>query len=208
MQETYSTRFQSFQRAAHYDLLHRVRPEKRWRTTREKHILASMLKLAPEAECILDLPCGGGRVTEVIAGHADVVLGMDIARAQVVRARDAFHSMENLKWAVANSGHIPLPDDSVDGVVCVRLLHHLETDQQRSELLGELFRVARQFVMISFTDRNSFRGRWRRFRRPDYPDNSVTIDWLAEQGRSFGMTLRHIRRIYPTSRHRYALFGV
>ena len=52
----------------------------------------------------------------------------------------------------ASAFHIPLHDRAVDGVVCVRLAHHLHNSEQREVLFREVLRVADRFAIISFVD--------------------------------------------------------
>ena len=48
-----------------------------------------------------------------------------------------------------NATHIDLPDDSVDSVLCMRLMHHIHDPQHRLIMYKEMQRVARHTVCIS-----------------------------------------------------------
>jgi hypothetical protein len=56
---------------------------------------------------------------------------------------------------------IDLPDGSVDGVFCMRLLHHIGDPGHRLAMLGEMARVSRDSVIASLWVDGNFKARRR-----------------------------------------------
>jgi ubiquinone/menaquinone biosynthesis C-methylase UbiE len=109
----------------------------------------------------------------------------------------------------ASAFHIPFRDDSVDGVVCVRLCHHLPTVRERRKLVRELLRVARRFVIMTFFDHHSPKNLLRRARqRFDHKPakNTMSMAEVADLAREAGGRLERCPPLSLIgSGHRYAL---
>ena len=108
----------------------------------------------------------------------------------------------------ASAFHIPLADRSVDGVVCIRLCHHLPTPAERQRLLTELLRVADRFVVMTYFDFNSVKNVLRRIRPFDRkrPKNTMRTEEVAGLAAARGFALRRSPHLsFFGSGHRYAL---
>jgi PHD/YefM family antitoxin component YafN of YafNO toxin-antitoxin module len=109
----------------------------------------------------------------------------------------------------ASAFQIPLRDSSVDGTVCVRLNHHLPTEAERQQLVRELLRVSKRFVIMSFFDYYSLKNTLRRLRRPfnRKPSKStMKTRELRRLAQDCGATLVACPAIFSMgSGHRYAL---
>lgn len=88
---------------------------------------------------VLDLGCGGGFMAEALAHRGAVVTGIDsCAQAVAAATRHARAEGLNLRYGVARGEALPLGDASVDVVVCVDVLEHVE---RLDEVLVEMRRV-------------------------------------------------------------------
>jgi len=97
----------------------------------------------------------------------------------------------------------------VDGVVRIRLSHHLPTPAERERLLTELLRVADRFVLMTFFDfrsvKNVLRRAWRPFdgKPPKHTMRTEDVQRLAAVS---GFTVRSAPYLsFLGSGHRYAL---
>jgi len=158
---------------------------------------------------LLDLPCGGGRLTPAFAASADLVIEADIGLGQVLYGRSESRVATPRVWMTASAFHIPLRDSAVDGTICVRLSHHLPTPAERERLLEELLRVSRRFVIMTYFDHYSVKNALRRLRRPfdrQPPKMTMTTAHVMELALLCGARLVAAP---PLSRigsgHRYAL---
>jgi ubiquinone/menaquinone biosynthesis C-methylase UbiE len=108
-------------------------------------------------------------------------------------------------WMTASAFKIPLRDDSVDAAVCIRLSHHLPTSKQREDLLAELLRVARRYVVMTFFDYHSIKNILRRLRH-SRPKLTMTLSQVSSIAGRHGAKLAACPRLSIIgSGHRYAL---
>ena len=90
------------------------------------------------AATALDVGCGNGRHAELLADHADRVVGVDASRGLLAVARGRAPEAHLVQ---GDASRLPLADDSVDLAVYVATLHHLPTRDLRRASLDELARV-------------------------------------------------------------------
>jgi ubiquinone/menaquinone biosynthesis C-methylase UbiE/uncharacterized protein YbaR (Trm112 family) len=207
--EAYQQNYQKDQQAATYNAKYRDRWTKRITTWREFDLLGRMLRNQGRSEVLLDLPCGGGRLSPPMARHADLLIEADIALGQLRYGRMHGRISTRQVWMTASAFQIPLRDSSVDGTVCVRLNHHLATEAERQQLVRELLRVSKRFVIMSFFDYYSLKNTLRRLRRPfnRKPSKStMKTRELRRLAQDCGATLVACPAIFSMgSGHRYAL---
>ena len=207
----YQDNYEQVARAAQYNEKYRRKRLKRWSTHRELQLLRRLLGGQPRSETLLDLPCGGGRLSTAIAPFTDLLLEADIALGQILYGKANSSCSTPRFWMTASAFHIPLRDRSVDAVVSVRLCHHLPVPEERERLVRELLRVSRRFVLMTFFDHNSPKNLLRRARRAlgldrKSPKNSMTVCRVAELAREEGAELVACPYLSVLgSGHRYAL---
>lgn len=184
------------------------RYERRWTkrcvTRREISRIEQLLASLPRCRRLLDIPCGGGRVSGPLAKATDLLLQADLSLSQVLTARQTMGSQGNFAWLTASAFLIPLKEGTVDGILCNRLAHHLSGVEQE-RLIGELLRVSKRFVILSYYDHDSFKSRGRRLRgkNPGYTLRRSDLDAMAKRhGASVTM---NVPLWFEGSRLRYAL---
>lgn len=114
---------------------------------------------------VLDVPCGGGRVSRRLASLGYTMRAADIADAMRVIARENF-SQAGLDIAVETQDveALTFPAKTFDAVICFRLFHHFPEPQIRQRVVFELCRVARKHVALSYFSPyspTSLQRRWR-----------------------------------------------
>lgn len=162
----YQDEFQDIAQAAEYNLQFRRRPLKLGVTPRESKLIRRCIRQVGRSRTILEIPCGGGRLTPAFADATDLVIEADIAIGQVHYGRKASRAKVPRVWMTASAFHIPLRDRSVDGVICVRLSHHMPTAAERERLFAEVLRVSSRFAIITYFDRHSLKHLTWRLRHP------------------------------------------
>ena len=205
----YALNYQTVERAKRYNLKYRKQPFKKWSTHRELRLLRHFLKDQPDCGIILDIPSGGGRLSEPLAEKAKLLLEADVAVGQVLYGLSLSPGRDHQVWINASAFHLPLGPGSVDGAVCIRLSHHLASPEERERLLREMIRVSKSFTIFSFFDFYSLKNVLRRIRRPidgKEPKKTMKYSRVAAIAREEGATLRFCPRLSVIgSGHRYAL---
>jgi len=207
--EEYQREYEELEEARHYNEAYQKKRTKRWSTAREYRLLERLLDSQPRSEILLDLPSGGGRLSRQLAEHTELLVEADIGLGQLLYGRESHTGEDERIWMTASAFHIPFQDESVDGVVCCRLCHHLPTSEERERLLAELLRVSRRYVVMTFFDYHSVKNYLRRIRRPfdgQPPKMTMTVDRVAELAERHGARLvaqPPLSRLF--SGHRYGL---
>lgn len=93
-----------------------------------------------EGRRVLDVACGEGYGSAILAGRAASVVGVDIDGPTVAHARAAYASRPNLTFVEGSAAKLPLADASVDLVVSFETIEHLEAADQPA-MLAEFARV-------------------------------------------------------------------
>ncbi len=103
---------------------------------------------------VLDIACGEGYGSALLAGVAARVIGADIAPDAIAHARRRYQH-PNLQFTVGDCVAIPLPDQSVDVVVSFETIEH---HGQHEVMLREMKRVLSPggTLIISSPDRREY----------------------------------------------------
>ena len=207
--EDYQQNYKKDREAEIYNIKYRRRWSKRISTWREFGLLRRMLRNQDRCESLLDLPCGGGRLSSPIAIYTDLLIEADVALGQLHYGRVHGIVPTRQAWVAASGFHIPLRDSGVDGTVCVRLNHHLPTEAERELLVRELLRVSKRFVIMSFFDYYSLKNLLRRLSQPFNHKSTKSTMKVAELRRiacDCGARLVESPALFMIgSGHRYAL---
>lgn len=109
---------------------------------REVRAIRDLLALCdPDGGGWLDVPCGAGRLSELLPGPV-VLVDRD---EQMVRA-----AARGQPRVCASIHRLPFGSGTFHGALCMRLFHHIPTSEERRRILGELRRVTRGPVILSF----------------------------------------------------------
>jgi SAM-dependent methyltransferase len=73
----------------------------------------------------LDIGCGAGMFTRLLAQRATHVYGLDLSPAMIRCARERSTGHANVSLEVADIRTVALPDDRFDCIVSIATLHHL-----------------------------------------------------------------------------------
>jgi SAM-dependent methyltransferase len=93
-------------------------------------------------DVVLDIGCGVGRLTRVIAARAARVCALDISSEMIDRARGHHSDLENVEWIVGDGKSLrPIPDGSVDGCVSHVVFQHIPDPSITLGYIGEMGRV-------------------------------------------------------------------
>jgi SAM-dependent methyltransferase len=110
--------------------------------------------------CVLDIPCGTGRATVVAREFGSTVLGADISAAMIGQARHRPGLENGVPFICANISHQPFATSSIDCVMAIRLMMHLDA-AGRQAALREMARVSREYAIVEY----GYISPWLRIRR-------------------------------------------
>ncbi|MDY7565135.1 methyltransferase domain-containing protein [Pseudomonas sp. RTC3] len=155
------------EQVSQYFLKHQDGLARRLFHLRNEHLARKALSLAGEPGLVLDLPCGAGRFWPLLAEKSNrVIIGADHS-ADMIETACKSQSAEVVKRVRAlqmSAFEIDLPDNSVDSIFCMRLLHHIGERQHRLTVLKEFYRATRETLIISLWVDGNFKS-WKRKRQ-------------------------------------------
>jgi glycosyltransferase involved in cell wall biosynthesis/SAM-dependent methyltransferase len=100
---------------------------------------------------VLDIACGEGYGSEILARSAAHVIGVDLSKETVAHAGRKYRR-ENLEFLVGSCDRIPIPDGAVDLVVSFETIEHHDRHQ---EMMREIKRILspKGILIISSPDK-------------------------------------------------------
>src|SRR5512142_3417824 len=87
---------------------------------------------------VLDVACGEGYGSALLARSAARVTGVDVSQAAVAHARRTYAGLANLEFVQASCTRLPLADGSIDLAVSFETLEHIA---EQAQFMDELARV-------------------------------------------------------------------
>jgi SAM-dependent methyltransferase len=129
------------------------------RLINEREKAAVMDALAPvEDKKILEIACGTGRFTALLAERGADIVGLDISGPMLQQGRERAQSAgvdDSLEYMRGDAGRLPFPDDHFDAVFAMRFFH-LADDPER--FMAEIARVTSDQVFFDTFNRYSARS--------------------------------------------------
>jgi 2-polyprenyl-3-methyl-5-hydroxy-6-metoxy-1,4-benzoquinol methylase len=115
--------------------------------------------VAVENKLVLDIACGCGMGTKMLASRALRVHGYDIDKESIDFAKEHYNAL-NIKYDVGDIKQIPEIDSLFDTVVSVETFEHVE---EVEKVISEVYRVLKPNGIWCFTTPNGER----------YPDHKI-----------------------------------
>jgi 2-polyprenyl-3-methyl-5-hydroxy-6-metoxy-1,4-benzoquinol methylase len=117
----------------------------------EMRLVDRAFSLIPKAHRVLDVPCGGGRVTVHLAKQGYNLSSADLSEAMLNLTRESVaRNGLNCPAERQDIEKLTYADRAFDTVVSFRLFHHFPNPEIRQRTVTELSRVARQYVALSY----------------------------------------------------------
>jgi SAM-dependent methyltransferase len=144
-----------------------------------RYLLAASVVRGKE---VLDIACGEGYGSALLAASAARVTGVDISPEAVAHARAKYRA-GNLEFREGSCAAMPLPDASVDVVVSSETIEHHD---QHEAMLREVRRVLRPggVLVISSPDKLEYSDR-PNYRNPHHVRELTRAEFLALLGANF-----------------------
>jgi len=152
--------------------------------------LYQLLSANPEGQ-YLEIGCGTGNYTHALANNGLNMMGIDPSVKMLETAKSISSEID---WKIGSAEKTDLPDDSVDGIVCVLTMHHW-TDL--NDAFRELSRILKTNgrVVIFTTNREQNKGYWLNHYFPKMMEKSIlqlpAIKDMEEAMRDAGLRICH-----------------
>ncbi|WP_327051325.1 class I SAM-dependent methyltransferase [Halomicrococcus gelatinilyticus] len=133
---------------------------------REKQAVLDALAPVDEKK-VLEIACGTGRFTVMLAERGTDIVGLDISSAMLQQGRHKARQAgvaDHLEFMRGDAGRLPFPDDHFDAVFAMRFFHLADTP---ATFLSEMRRVAKEQVFF-----DTFAG----------PSTRSLYNWLLPMG--------------------------
>ncbi len=115
----------------------------------KRNIVKALSTLPPKAK-VLDVPCGTGRVTEVMAGMGFVVTAGDLSVHMLEVARRKLKNSANVSsFDKVDAERLKYKDNSFDCVTSIKLMHLLPQEVQ-DRVLKNIARVSRDLIVVTY----------------------------------------------------------
>lgn len=201
------------QHAREYFHKHRRGLSRRLSNQRDQQLARRALTLVGDPGLVLDLPCGAGRFWPLLAEKPNrVIIGADNSEAMLNTALEAQPTdvVKRVRPLHTSAFDIALPDNAVDSIFCMRLLHHIGEPAHRLAILKEFERVSRDSVIVSLWVDGNLKA-WKRKRlertrgQKDYQNRFVLpTDTVEEEFRQAGFRIQERLDFLPL----YAMWRV
>jgi SAM-dependent methyltransferase len=105
---------------------------------------------------VLEIACGTGRFTVMLAERGADIVGLDISSAMMAQGREKARAAgvsDHIEFLRGDAARLPFPDDHFDTVFAMRFFHLADTP---AKFLSEMCRVSREQVFFdTFNDRST-----------------------------------------------------
>ncbi|GGL72325.1 class I SAM-dependent methyltransferase [Halocalculus aciditolerans] len=111
-----------------------------------------------DGERVLEIACGTGRFTVMLAERGADITGLDISEAMLQEGREKAHAAgvdDHLEFMRGDAARLPFPDDHFDVVFAMRFFHLADTP---AKFLTEMARVSKDVVFFDTFNARSTRS--------------------------------------------------
>lgn len=155
--------------------------ERFWQSGREQfermHALLGV-EIVPTDE-VVEIGCGLGRMTRVLAEQARTVTAIDVSRRMLERASELNPALENVRWLAGDGTTLAgIADESADVVHSYVVFHHIPDPEITLGYVREIGRVLRPGGWAGFQISNDPKSH----RRPPFRQ-LVETTWRGLRGR-------------------------
>ncbi|OYR54662.1 class I SAM-dependent methyltransferase [Halorubrum halodurans] len=124
---------------------------------REKEAVLSALGPIDDGHRVLEVACGTGRFTTMLADQGADIVGLDISREMLEQGRESAAEADvsdAVEFLRGDASRLPFPDDHFDSVVAMRFFHLMD---EPLEFMRELHRVSSDQVFFDTFNARSLR---------------------------------------------------
>lgn len=115
---------------------------------------------------VLELACGTGRISELLASRGFKLTCGDISEEMLDAAKQRLHGLPNVQvdFTTLDIYNLSQYDSQFDCVCCFRLFQHLTTEE-RSKALREMAKTTKRYVLVNVMYTSAYYGLLRKVRK-------------------------------------------
>ncbi|MCB9848934.1 MAG: metalloregulator ArsR/SmtB family transcription factor [Phycisphaeraceae bacterium] len=120
----------------------------------------ALLGLLDPSWVVADIGCGTGNAPEHLASHVRRVIAVDQSQPMLEAAAKRLARFDNVEFRLGDAASLPIEDRAVDAVVCVLVLHHLDTPELALREMRRVLKPGGVALLVDMTahQREEFRA--------------------------------------------------
>ena len=143
-------------------------------------VIARAMRRLPVGAEVLDLPCGTGRLVQLMQRRLLHWLGGDVSMEMMRVAKEKSSDLELGRGFVRlDAVNLPFSHERFDAVLSIRFIQHIP-DALRHQVLSEFFRVSRRWLIIEYKIYNPLLAATKKVRGKSLSYNRRPEDVVAE----------------------------
>jgi ubiquinone/menaquinone biosynthesis C-methylase UbiE len=147
---------------------------------------------------ILDIPCGTGRVSCLLAGKNYYIVSSDISISMVNLSRtkiQKYNFKNKFNYVVSDATNLPFLGTTINMIVSLRLFGHVPPPI-RADMVKDYSRVSKGYLVVAYYHRNCIQSflRKKKRRNAKIPWYSVTFSEISNELEEAGL---EILKCYP-----------
>ena len=147
------TRYQDERVADNYDKRRFTGLKGKWTDQLEKKRVRQALAYAIVSGPVLDVPCGTGRMTQMLLDLGYSVTAGDISEIMMKHARERLKNYpKDVEFVTCDIENLQFPDGAFDLILTLRLLHHIPP-ALHPKIFAQFHRVTRRWVILTFSNK-------------------------------------------------------
>jgi len=148
---------------------------------------------------VLDLPCGTGRMTEMLLEKGFQVTAADISEEMMKHARQKTSRFgDQVSFEICDVENLKFPENRFELILTMRLIHHIPPDLH-NRILTQLWKTTAKWVIISFSNKYSLQNIRRNIISlfTKFPRYSISVSRFKKEARAAGFKICKLNRLLP-----------
>lgn len=130
----------------------------------EKKAIIKLINSVDNLDTVLDIPCGTGRITQLLLDLGYNVIGADVSKDMIKIAQKKLNNYDNLLDLYhCDLTNLPFENGKFDCITSIRLMGHVP-QMVRVKMLREMRRVVKKCMIVSYYNPYSLKGIYRGLR--------------------------------------------
>ncbi len=119
--------------------------------TKDMNIVRKEISELKNLGNVLELGCGSGIYTDILAKNCDTILATDLSKEMVEYAKNKFLNRENIKIEEADATNLKYKEESFDTIFMANLLHIVSDYDKIIEQALRMLKKNGKIIILNFT---------------------------------------------------------